>query len=114
MTAPARDPESLSYSHEEEVEIDLYEVHVLTLARFADHSEWDGTRLLSARLTLVAWQWQGEWHPPSRLAEIIGPRLLPAVERRITERWAETAETNRADCLADQARDARRDTGDYA
>lgn len=114
MTAPARDPMFFPYDHEAEIEIDRGEVRVAATGRFADESEWDGATLEIARLVLVAWQWEGKWHLPQRLIEIVGERALSVAEQRITGIWSETAEADRADYLADQARDARRDMEDYA
>ena len=110
----ARDPKFLPYDHEAEMEIDLGEVRVAAIGRFADESQWDGATLVAAQLTLVAWQWGGILHPRERLVQIVGDPAVTAEERRITAIWAETAEADRADYLADQARDARRDTGDCA
>lgn len=105
MTAPARDPKFLPYDHEAEIEIDRGEVRVEATGRFADESEWDGAALDIAQLTLVAWQWEGKWHLPQRLVQIVGHRHLALEERRITAVWAETAEADRRDYLADQASD---------
>lgn len=107
--APARDPRYLPYDHEAEMEIDRGEVRVEATGRFADESEWDGATLEIAQLVLVAWQWEGAWRIPQRLVEIVGDSALTAEERRITALWAETAEADRADYLADQARDDYRD-----
>lgn len=109
MTAPARDPMFHTYDHEAEIEIDRGEVRVEALGRFADESEWDGADLVQPQLTLVAWRWEGQWHHRKRLVQIVGDRSLTAAERRITEVWAETAEADRADCLADEARSFRDD-----
>lgn len=114
MTAPARDPMFFPYDHEAEIEIDRGEVRVNATGRFADESQWDGAELLIAQLTLVAWQWKGAWHLPQRLVQIVGDPALTAEERRITAFWTETAEADRRDYLADQARDARRDMEDLA
>ena len=46
-------------------------------------------------------------------SKIVGDPALTAEERRITALWAETAEANRRDYLADQARDEASDLGDY-
>ena len=113
MTATARDPMFSAYDHEAEIEVDRGEVRVLATGRFADESEWDGATLATAQLTLIAWKWGGEWLPRDRLARIVGDRALTAEERRITALWAETAEADRADSLADQARDDESDLGDY-
>lgn len=110
MTAPARDPMFFPYDHEAEIEIDRGEVRVEATGRFADESEWYDGKLEIAQLVLVAWQWEGKWHLPQRLIEIVGDPALTAEERRITAMWAETAEADRADYLADQARDDRRDS----
>lgn len=107
--APARDPKFFPYDHEAEMEFDRGEVRVEATGRFADESEWDGAELLIAQLSLVAWQWEGAWRIPQRLVEIVGDHHLTLEERRITAIWAETAEADRADYLADQARDDRRD-----
>ena len=109
MTAPARDPKFLRYDHEAEIEIDRGEVRVESIGRFADESEWDGATLEIARLVLVAWQWEGGWHLPQRLVQIVGDHALTVEERRITAIWAETAEADRADYLADEARSFRDD-----
>ena len=109
MTAPARDPKFLRYDHEAEIEIDRGEVRVEATGRFADESEWDGATLEIARLVLVAWQWEGQWHLPQRLVQIVGDHALTVEERRITALWAETAEADRADYLADEARSFRDD-----
>ena len=109
MTPPGHNPKFISYDHEAEIEIDRGEVRVEATGRFADESEWDGATLEIARLVLVAWQWEGQWHLPQRLIEIVGDPALTAEERRITAIWAETAEADRADYLADQARNDRRD-----
>ena len=114
MTTPARDPMFIRYDHEAEMEIDRGEVRVAATGRFADESEWDGAALVTAQLTLVAWKWEGYWRTRKLLVQIVGDHHLTLEERRITALWAETAEANRADYLADQARDARRDTEDYA
>lgn len=105
----ARDPMFLTYDHEIEVEIDRGEVRVEALGRFADESEWDGADLVQPQLTLVAWRWGGQWHRRDRLVQIFGDSSLTAEERRITAIWAETAAADRADYLADQARNDRRD-----
>ena len=105
MTAPARDPKFIPYDHEAEIEIDRGEVRVESTGRFADESLWDGATLEIAQLVLIAWKWEGEWHTAQRLLQIVGDPALTAEERRITALWAETAEANRADYLADQARD---------
>ena len=105
----ARNPQFLPYDHEAEIEIDRGEVRVNATGRFADESEWDGATLVIAQLVLVAWQWEGAWHLPQRLVQIVGDSALTAEERRITALWAKTAEADRADCLADQARNDRRD-----
>lgn len=110
MTTPGHNPKFISYDHEAEIEIDRGEVRVEATGRFADESQWDGAELLIAQLSLVAWQWEGAWHLPQRLVQIVGDHALTVEERRITETWAETAEADRADYLADQARDARRDS----
>lgn len=110
MTAPARDPMFIRYDHEAEIEIDRGEVRVNATGRFADESQWDGAELLIAQISLVAWQWEGAWHRRDRLVQIVGDHALTDEERRITALWAETAEADRADYLADQARDARRDS----
>ena len=99
----------LTYDHEAGIEIDLGEVRVEAIGRFADESEWDGATLVTAQLTLVAWQREGAWHLPQRLAQIVGDYALTEEELRITAIWAETAEADRADYLADQARNDRRD-----
>ena len=109
MTTPARDPKFLPYDHEAEMEIGLGEVRVAAIGRFADESEWYDAKLEIAQLVLVAWQWEGQWHLPQRLIEIVGDHHLTLEERRITTLWAETAEADRADYLADQARNDRRD-----
>ena len=109
MTAPARDPRYLPYDHEAEMEIDRGEVRVSATGRFADESQWGGAELMIAQLVLVAWQWEGQWHLPERLIEIVGDPALTDEERRITAIWAETAEADRRDYLADQARNDRRD-----
>lgn len=114
MTPRARDPKFIPYDHEAEMEFDRGEVCVNATGRFADESQWDGAELEIAQLSLVAWQWEGQWHLPQRLVQIVGDHHLTLEERRITAIWAETAEDNRRDYLADQARDDRRDTGDYA
>lgn len=114
MTAPARDPVFIRYDHEAEIEIDRGEVRVEATGRFADESEWDGAALVTAQLTLVAWEWGGILHPRERLVQIVGDPALTDEERRITALWAETAENNRRDYLADQARDARRGMEDCA
>lgn len=105
----ARDPLFIRYDHEAEIEIDRGEVRVEATGRFADESEWDGAALVTAQLTLVAWEWEGKWHLPQRLIEIVGDPHLTLEERRITAIWAETAEADRSDYLADQARNDRRD-----
>lgn len=110
MTAPARDPRFLPYDHEAEMEIDRGEVRVSATGRFADESQWDGATLVTAQLTLVAWEWEGYWRTRKLLVQIVGDHALTVEERRITTLWAETAEADRADYLADQARDARRDS----
>ena len=110
----ARDPKFLPYDHEAEMGFDLGEVRVNATGRFSDESEWDGAALVMAQLTLVAWEWGGILHPRERLVQIVGDPALTDEERRITAIWSETAEADRADYLADQARDDRRDTGDYA
>lgn len=112
--APARDPKFTRYDHEVEIEIDRGEVRVEATGRFSDESEWDGAALVTAQLTLVAWEWGGLLHPRERLVQIVGDPALTAEERRITETWAETAEADRADNLADQARNDRRDMENYA
>lgn len=109
MSTPARDPMFSPYDHEAEIEIDRGEVRVEALGRFADESEWDGVDLVQAQLTLVAWEWGGLLHPRERLVQIVGDPALTAEERRITALWAETAEADRADYLADQARSFRDD-----
>lgn len=114
MTAPARDAMFIPYDLEADIEIDLGEVRVEATGRFLDESLWDGRTLDIAQLSLVAWQWDGKWHTRERLVKIVGNPALTAEERRITAMWAKTAEADRADYLADQARDDRRDTGDYA
>ena len=114
MTAPARDPKFIRYDHEAEIEIDRGEVRVEATGRFLDESEWEGGTLVTAQLTLVAWEWGGLLHPRERLVQIVGDPALTAEERRITALWAETAEADRADYLADQARNDRRDMEDYA
>ena len=110
MTAPASDPMFIRYDHEAEIEIDRGEVRVDATGRFADESEWDGATLVTAQLTLVAWEWGGILHTRERLVQIVGDHALTAEERRITALWAETAEADRADYLADQARNDRRDS----
>lgn len=110
----ARDPMFIPYDLEADIEIDRGEVRVNATGRFADESQWDGAELLIAQLTLVAWQWEGAWHRRDRLVQIVGDHALTDEERRITETWAETAEADRADYLADQARNDRRDMEDYA
>lgn len=110
--ATARDPMFIPYEHEAGIEIDRGEVRVEATGRFADESEWDGATLEIARLVLVAWQWEGAWHLPQRLVQIVGDYALTAEERRITALWAETAEANRRDYLAHQARDDRREAAD--
>ena len=112
MTAPARDPRFIRYDHEAEMEIDRGEVRVNATGRFADESLWDGATLEIAQLVLIAWKWEGEWHTAQRLLQIVGDPALTAEERRITALWAETAEADRADYLADQARNDRRDSGE--
>ncbi len=109
MTAPARNPIYLPYDHEAEIEIDRGEVQVAATGRFADESLWDGATLEIAQLVLMAWKWEGEWHTAQRLIQIVGNRAVTAEERRITAIWAETAEADRADYLADQSRNDRRD-----
>ena len=111
MTAPtpARDPMFIPYDHEAEMEFDRGEVRVAATGRFADESEWYDAKLEIARLVLVAWQWEGAWHLPQRLVQIVGDHALTVEERRITETWAETAEADRRDYLADDARNDRRD-----
>lgn len=110
----ARDPMFLPYDHEAEIEIDRGEVRVESTGRFADESLWDGVTLEIAQLVLIAWKWEGEWHTAQRLIQIVGDPALTDEERRITALWAETAENNRRDYLADQARDARRGMEDCA
>ena len=105
----ARDPKFISYDHEAEIEIDLGEVRVAAVGRFADESEWDGATLVAAQLTLVAWQWGDMLHPRERLVQTVGDPAVTAEERRITALWAETAEADRADYLADEARSFRDD-----
>ena len=51
----------------------------------------------------------GYWRTRKRLVQIVGDHALTVEERRITALWAETAEADRADYLADQARNDRRD-----
>lgn len=114
MTTPGHNPKFLPYDHEAEMEIDRGEVRVEATGRFADESQWDGATLVTAQLTLVAWQWEGYWRTRKLLVQIVGDHHLTLEERRITALWAETAEADRADCLADQARDARRDMEDLA
>ena len=109
MTTPARDPRFIPYDHEAEMEIDRGEVRVEATGRFADESEWDGATLVTAQLTLVAWEWEGYWRTRKLLVQIVGDPALTDEERRITALWAETAEADRADYLADQARNDRRD-----
>ena len=109
MTAPARDPMFIRYDHEAEMEIDRGEVRVEATGRFSDESQWDGAALVTAQLVLVAWPWEGKWHLPERLIEIVGDPAVTAEERRITALWAETAEADRRDYLADDARSFRDD-----
>ena len=61
----ARDPKFLRYDHEAEMEFDRGEVQVEATGRFADDSQWDGAELVTARLTLVAWEWEGIGAPAS-------------------------------------------------
>lgn len=110
MTTPAHDPMFFPYDHEAEMEIDRGEVRVAATGRFADESEWYDEKLEIAQLVLVAWKWEGKWHLPERLIRIVGDRRLTLEERRITALWAETAEDNRRDYLADEARNDRRDS----
>ena len=110
MTTPGHNPKFISYDHEAEIEIDRGEVRVEATGRFADESQWDGAELLIAQLTLVAWEWEGYWRTRKRLVQIVGEPAVDAEERRITAMWAKTAEADRADCLADQARNDRRDS----
>lgn len=111
MTAPARDrdPMFIRYDHEAEIEIDRGEVRVNATGRFADESEWYDAKLEIAQLVLVSWQWEGKWHLPQRLVQIVGDPAVTAEERRITALWAETAEDDRADYAADDARSFRDD-----
>ena len=109
MTTPGHDPKFISYDHEAEMEIDRGEVRVEATGRFADESQWDGATLVTAQLTLVAWEWEGYWRTRKLLVQIVGDHALTAEERRITAIWAETAEADRRDYLADQARNARRE-----
>ena len=110
----ARNPVYLPYDHEGEIEIDRGEVRVEATGRFADESQWGGATLEIAQLVLIAWKWEGEWHTRERLVKIVGNPALTVEERRITALWAETAEADRADYLADQARNDRRDMEDLA
>lgn len=110
----ARDAMLIPYDLEADIEIDLGEVRVEATGRFLDESLWDGRTLDIAQLSLVAWQWEGKWHTRERLVKIVGNHALTAEEQRITGIWSETAEADRADYLADQAREARRDMEDYA
>ena len=105
----ARDPKFIRYDHEADIEIDRGEVRVEATGRFLDESLWDGRTLDIAQLSLVAWQWEGKWHTRERLVKIVGNPALTAEERRITALWAETAEADRADYLADEARSFRDD-----
>lgn len=107
--ATARDPMFIPYEHEAGIEIDLGEVRVESTGRFADDSQWDGAELVAAQLTLVAWKWDGLFHRRDRLVQIVGDRALAVEERRITAMWAETAEADPADYLADEARSFRDD-----
>ena len=108
----ARDPMFIPYDHEAEMEIDRGEVRVEAAGRFADESQWDGATLVAAQLTLVAWQWGDMLHPRERLVQTVGDSAVTLEERRITALWAETAEADRADYLADQASNDRRDGGE--
>ena len=105
----ARDPKFIPYDHEAEIEIDRGEVRVEATGRFLDESLWDGGTLDIAQLSLVAWQWEGKWHTRERLVKIVGNPALTVEERRITALWAKTAEADRADYLADEARSFRDD-----
>ena len=109
-SSSSRDPMFLPYDHEDEIDIDRDEIRVNATGRFADESQWDGATLLIAQITLVAWQWEGAWHTRDRLVQIVGDPALTAEERRITALWAETAEDNRRDYLADQTHNDRRDS----
>ena len=86
MTAPARDPMFFPYDHEAEIEIDRGEVRVEATGRFADESQWDGAALVTAQLTLVAWEWRKAWHTRDRLVQIVGDHAMTEEERRALER----------------------------
>lgn len=90
------------YDHLAEISIDLGGLLIETDAAFDDDSEWVGAELIEPRLTLTGWFCDDAWHDRAKLALIVGERRVVAAESRATEAWADTAEADRRDRLADE------------
>lgn len=106
-----------AHDHRDDIMIDLAGWPLESEALFHDDSEWDGVRLVEPRLTLAAVWVEDDWMPRNALVSALdimtrwnGERLVSAAESGATERWAETAEADRADAHADAEYDCRSET----
>lgn len=91
--------------HEAEVFIDMGGLVVETDARFEVDSDWDGDHLEGCSAILTEWFCNDIWHGRDKLVRIVGKAPVEREEKRIAAEWAETAEADRADAVADYKHD---------
>ena len=89
--------------HDAEISIDLGGLFIETEAKFEIDADWTYGDLDGADATLTKWFCDDKWHDRDALRRIVGEDRVKAEERRVCDKWCETAESDRSDAAADNA-----------